>query len=272
MYARSRLIAKFVNGFDQLNSGSVIADILITSVRTEEFDSDEFNGRLRKFRKRVLQRIFPKGLCIITRSDSNRLHCHCAVQTDIPVAAFDWDSFEESERYYALYRQFKDRRDLDFYKYYTRKYMKSLPKEWRVKLLRVSAGARHYGLGRARMVPVRKNMNAYKWYLVGNIPKRREPRDKGLQYYTNWGVDRIKDFQVINKFTMAYRSKLKAFSIGLQLESDNYNIILRNALGTRWFCRCEDLIRDIHKLSPSQADRYRMLQHTIKMYQLRSSS
>ena len=270
MYARTRLVARYANSFDQLNTGCVIADLLITSVRTEEFDGPTFNRRLKRFKNKVLQPLFSRGISIVTRSDANRLHCHCAVETTIPVDSFDWLSFEESERYYQLYKTFGDKSDLRFYRYYSTKYLKSLPVEWRQQLHRMRAQAKHYGLGRLSVVPVRKNMTAYKYYLMGNIPRRRDPRDKGMQYLTTWGLDSVKDFQVLNRHTRAFRERLKTFSMGLQLTSENYNIILRDALGTHWFCRCEELIRDIHQLTPDQQIRYRQMQTTINMYRLRS--
>ena len=265
MYSRCKTVAKFVESFHALNRGAPIADILITSVRHEEYCSRSFNAKIRKFISHVLRHMFPRGLSIVTRSDKDRLHCHMAVQLDTPMPDFDWVSFEESERYYSLYKASKDRRHLNFYRYYTRKYMNSLPAIYRKMTLRLMAGAKRYGLGHCRMVPVRKNMDAYKWYLVKNIPKRRHRRDKGLQYLSSWGLPTTKDFQVLNKYTIDYRRRLKLFSMGLQLTPENYSMMLRNAIGVRWFCRCKDLIRDIDNLAPHQVSSYESIRTALDM-------
>ena len=271
MYARSKLIAKFVSGFDQLNNGAALGDILITSQRTDEYNGQAFNTKLRTFLNRVIHRQFKAGLSIVTRSDKNRLHCHVAVQAPCPLIGFDWLSFEQSERYFKLYQQFKQKEDLNFYAYYTRKYRKSMPRLWQKASSRITALAKHYGLGHARLVPIRKNMNAYKWYLVGNIPYKRDNRDKGLHYFTSWNLDTIKDFQVVNKYTRDFRRRLGKLATSLQLTSENYNIKLKACLGRHWFCRCEDLIKDIDDLDQHQQLKLNLLRQTIATYTLRTT-
>jgi hypothetical protein len=188
-----------------------------------------------------------------------------------PATSFDWTSFEQSEHYYKLYKTYNHRKDLEFFRYFTKKYRKSLPIEWQKINTKLMVAGKRYGLGRVFLTPVRKNMNAYKWYLVSNIPYKRDTRDEGIHFLTSWGMNGMGGFQVINKYTCSYRDRLKRFAQSLQLNSENYNISLRSVLGTRWFFRIKDIIRDFDKLSPIQQIQYNELQEAVRTHILRSN-
>ena len=272
MYARSKIVVKLVSAFEQLDDGSALADILITSLRTTEYDGQEFNKRLRKFMRQVVHRNFGAGLSIVTRSDADRLHCHVAVKAPVPCADFDWTSWDESKRYLELYKKSKNRKDLGFYKYYTNKFRTSMPSEWQKLSRRLSAAAKTYKLGYIKIIPIRKIPEAYKWYLVKNIPKKRDDRDKGLHYFTSWNLETTGKFQVINRFTTDFRRRLALVAQRLQLSAGTYNMILRNALGNSWFCRIEEFIKDIDQLTPEQHNRLQDIAYSINTYRLRSDS
>jgi hypothetical protein len=215
--------------------------------------------------------MFEKGVSIVTRSSSGRLHCHIAVEISEPCRTFDWTAFDEAERYYNLYKGYRDKSDLKFYRYYTKKYRASMPRSWRNINARLMGAGKKYGLGRVFLTPVRKNMQALKWYYVSNIPRKRDTRDKGIQYFTSWGLQKTSGFQVVNRYTQEYRRKVRKFSTGLQLNSENYNISLRSVLGRRWYFKCKDLISDIDKLSTRQVMQYNELRASLQTYLLRSS-
>jgi hypothetical protein len=212
-----------------------------------------------------------KGLSIVTRSDKGRMHCHIAAEMPSMCRDFDWTAFDEAERYYKLFRVYHSRKDLEFYKYFTKKYRASLPKDWQLINRKLMTMGKRYGLGRVFLTPVRKNMQALKWYLVSNIPYRRDIRDKGIHYFDSWGLEKIHGFQIVNKFTLDYRRRLARFAKGLQLTNDSYNLILRSVLGRRWYYRVEDLIKHIDNLSPNQLLQYQDLQITVNTHLLRSS-
>lgn len=269
MYSRGKTIAKLVNGMDQFKDQSRVGDILVTA-RVNAYNGVAFADNLNLFR-RCMQKLFKKGLTVVTRSDSGRLHCHIAVELDDSCSDFDWVAWKQAERYYDLYSAFQSSSDLKFYVYYTKKYRASLPESWRKLNLKLMAAGKKYGLGRISITPVRKNLTAMKWYYVSNIPYKRDLRDKGVRYYSSWGLESINGFQILNKYTRGYWARLRKFSEGLQLNSENYNICLRSVLGRRWFFRCKDLIKDIDKLSTAQVMEYNELRSAIQLHLLRSS-
>lgn len=269
MYSRGKTIAKLVNSIDQFSCQTKVGDILITAGR-DAYNGQTFAQNL-KAMKRTLHKTFAKGVSVVTRSDAGRLHCHVAVELAESCKDYDWTSFNEAERYYLLYKTFRGKEDLRFFRYYTKKYRASLPKSWKEINHKLMALGKKHGLGRVFLTPVKKNMQALKWYYVSNIPYTRDDRDRHIQYFTAWGMSKIVGFQVVNKYTKDYRSKLRRFAEGLQLNSENYNISLRSVLGRRWYFNCKDLIRDIEKLSHSQVTQYHEIREAVQTHQLRSS-
>ena len=144
-----------------------------------------------------------------------------------------------------------------------------MPKEWRKINERLMIAGKKFGLGRVFLTPVRKNLQAFRWYLVGNVPYKKDPRDKGLQYFTSWGLRKMGKGQLINHWTEDYRRRLKRFAEGLQLNNDSYNITLRSVLGRRWYFKVKDLIRDIDHLTMNQTAEYRQIQESIRTHVLR---
>jgi len=270
MYSRGKTIAKLVHGLAQLPVQQLIGDILITASRTDAYDGVSFATTLRNFRQNVLRKLLPKGVGIITRSLNGRLHWHLAVQMPVTAPAFDWTSFEESERYFHLYQTYKSRKDLQFYHYYTRKFRTSLPLEWRKINQQLMIEGKKHGLGRVFLTPVRKNLQAFRWYLVGNVPYRKDDRDKGLQYFTSWGLKRMSKCQLLSHYTADYRRHIKRFAEGLQLSEDSYKITLRSVLGRYWYFRIKDLVRDIDHFSMNQAARYDQIRESLSLHILRS--
>ena len=270
MYSRGKTIAKLINSIDQFSCQNEVGDILVTATRTNSYDGRAFAENLTNFRKNVLRKLFNKGVSIVTRSDKNRLHCHIATQMPSKCTTFDWISFSEAERYYKLYKQFKGKQDLRFYRYYTTKYRRSLPKDWQIINHKLMAAGKKYGLGRVFLTPVRKNMSALKWYYVGNIPYRRDTRDEGIHYLVSWGMDSINNFQVYNKYTTEYRNRLMRFAQGLHLNDTDYTITLRSVLGRRWHYKVKDLIQNIDNLTIEQSIKYKELRSAIDTYLLRS--
>lgn len=271
MYSASRTRAKLVYLLDQLVPQNCVADILITAERTASFNGPEFAAQYNKFQRNTLRTLFKSGVSVITRSTRGRLHSHTAVLMHASHAEFDWYSFDQSEHYYNLYTQTRNKHDLQLYAHFLRKYRRSLSPEWQHANRVLMRSAKRHGLGRVFMTPVRKNMQAYKWYVVGNLPKRREHRDAGIHYLRSWGLESINGFQPINKHTVEYRRKLAKFCTGLQLTSEDYNIYLRNALGRRWYYKVTDLVRDIDNLTLAQQQDYHMLRQTLGTYRLRTS-
>jgi hypothetical protein len=269
MYFRGKIIAKLVYGLDQLSCQAGLGDILVTAKHADAYDGKTFSKKLREFNKNVLRKLFPKGVGVVTRSSGGRLHFHVACNMPGLCASFDWISFEQSERYFKLYKKTKSNADLNFYRYYTAKYRRSLPKDWQVINRKLMQAGKRYGLGRVFLTPIRKNKTAYKWYLVSNVPYKRDTRDKGVHFFLSWGVNRAVRFQVLNKYTKEYRSKLNKFSTDLQLNSENYTMYLRGVLGSNWYYQISDLIKDINNLNISQQRRYRELQNTLRIHQLR---
>jgi hypothetical protein len=271
MYSRGRTIARLIFGLDQLPCQQKVGDILVTAIRSQAYDGAAFATNLNNFRKRILQPLFSKGVSIVTRSDSGRMHSHIAAEMPSLCSDFDWTSFEQSEHYYRLYQQYKGKDDLKFYRYFTAKYRRSLPKDWQDINTKLMIAGKRYGLGRVFLTPIRKNLKAYKWYLVSNVPWKRDKRDSKIHYLSCWGMKSTGKFQVLNKFTNDYRRKISKFVQGLHLDSENYNICLRSMLGQRWFFRIKELIRNIDSLSVIQQIQYDELKSSIRTHILRSS-
>lgn len=269
MYSRGKNIAKLVAGLNHLSCQLKVGDILITANR-DAYNGIEFNRKLGTFKK-VLERFTSKGMWIVTRSDSNRIHCHIAAEMSSMCTNFDWVSFEESEKYYKLYRKYRYKADLKFYRYFTVKYRRSLPKDWQHINHRLMSAGKRLGLGRVFLIPIRKNLKAYKWYLVSNVPYKRDRRDKGVHFFQSWGIGKTGKFQLSNSYTRSYRERLKKFAQGLQLTSNSYNISLRSVLGLSWYFKIKDLVRDIDSLSRDQQERYENLKSALRIHLLRSS-
>jgi hypothetical protein len=187
-----------------------------------------------------------------------------------PVTNFDWVAFEQSERYYNLYKHFKDKDSLKFYNYYTKKYRNSLPTTWQVINSKLMSIGKKLGLGRIFLTPIRKNLTAYKWYLVSNVPYKREKRDKYIRFFFSWGMAVVDKCQILNKYTKAYRNKLKSFAEGLQLTSESYNMVLRDVLGNSWHYRVNELIKHIDSLDSLELIKYNELKSTVALHLLRS--
>ena len=268
-YSRGKTVARLVYSMDQFSCQSKVGDILVTAARNA-YDGPSFVTSVNKLKKEI-RKLFEKGVSIVTRSDAGRLHVHIAVQLPVSCTSFDWNSFEESERYYGLYKTFRDAKDLRFFRYYTKKYRSSMPPEWIKANRKLMLLGKRYGLGRVFLTPVRKNLPALKWYYVGNIPYTRDDRDKGIHYFTNWGMKNISGFQVLNKFTKTYRRRLSKFCQGLQLTSNDYNILLRSVLGRRWYYKCKDLIANVESMSAEQTAEYNELKSAVRTYLIRSS-
>ena len=271
MHSRGKIITRLIYGLGQLSSQASTGDILITAARSSAFNGVEFSKAINLFKQRVLRRLFTKGVAVVTRSDFGRLHSHVAVDMLVPGFDFDWLSFDQSESYYKLYKKYKTRDYLKLYRYFTVKYRRSLPAEWQVINHKLMAAGKKYGLGRIFLTPIRKNMTAYKWYLVSNVPYKRETTDKGLHFFYSWGMKTTGQFQVISNFTSSYRTRLKQFAQGLLLTPENYIIILRSVLGKSWYFRTKDIIKNIENLSPELARQYNELKSSINTYFLRAS-
>lgn len=270
MYSRGKIIAKLVYALDQMHCQQNIGDILITANKDVAYNSEAFAQALRKFKSKILHKLFASGASVITRSDNGRLHCHIAATISDKCTQFDWISFEQSERYYKLYTKYKSKADLLFYKYYTKKYRDSLPQSWKVINRKLTIAGKRYKLGRVFLTPIRKNTTAYKWYLVGNVPRKRDKRDSGLHFFNSWGLQTAQQFQLSNKYTACYRDKLRKFCQGLQLTSENYNIYLRSILGKSWYFKIKDMVKDVDSLNHDQKLRYANLQSALNMHILRS--
>lgn len=271
MYSRGKIISKLVFGLDQLSCQQKVGDILVTAAHVDAYDGVNFPRKLRHFYKDVLRKLFTKGVSVVTRSDGNRLHVHIAAEMPSLCTSFDWISFEQAERYYELFKKTKTREDLKFYQYYLKKFRRSLPIDWQLINRKLMAEGKKYGLGRVFLTPVRKNLKALKWYLVSNVPYKRDPRDKGVHFFLAWGIKRANGFQIVNKYTRAYRAKLKKFAQGLQLNDQNYNITLRSVLGSNWYFKVSELVKYIDSLTEEQQLRYENLQRTVRTHLLRSS-
>jgi hypothetical protein len=277
VYSRSQTITKIVAGFEALKASSVsIGDIMTSVDRDAAFDSQKFRKLQRSFQTHVLSKEFAHGLRITTRSDRGRLHSHYAVALPFKVEGFDWDSFEQSERWFKLYKSSGEKSCLRWYKFYTKAYRRSMPDELRKLNHRLMLKAKKYGYGHIRVLPVRKNDEAYKWYLVKNIPKVRQNRDKGLHYFESWGLPTVGLVKVMTRAYNAYRMRLKTFCEGLHLTSDNYNMILKDILGNNWHWKCRDYIKEIATLPeglylpPHLMDGYNELEKTVKQYLVRT--
>lgn len=269
MYSRSKTIARLINSLSQLSCQQSTGDILITASKLDGYNGLEFTSKLRKLKQTTLQKLLPKGVSVVTRSDSGRVHCHIAAELPDKCIDFNWTAFEESERYYKIYKDTKDRKALEFYRYFTAKYRRSMPASWQSINRKLMIAGKKYGLGRIFLIPIRKNMKAYQWYLVGNVPYKRDQRDGKLKYVNSWGMPKTSKFQVINKFTTDYRNRLKYFCQGLQLTSENYSIVLRNVLGQSWYYRTSDIIKHIYHLPLDLNVKYNEIKNSIRIHLLR---
>jgi hypothetical protein len=269
MYSRGKTVERLIYSLSQFSLPEKVGDILITADK-QAYNGRSFADNLYQFKQKCMRKLLPKGVSVVTRSGSGRLHSHIAVEMPEPCLDYDWISFDLAEFYYKLYLKWKSSEDLELYKYFTKKYNLSLPASWQNINVKLMKAGKLYGLGRVFLTPVRKNMKAYQWYLVSNIPDKREESDKGIQYMASWGLRKAVKFQVLNRFTADYRRRLKLFCSGLQLNSENYNIVLRDVLGS-WYYKCKDLIRDIDHLSADQLHEYKDLHSAIAIHLLRSS-
>ena len=275
MYSRSTLVAKVVSGMDELERASTaVGDVLITA-RVDAYDSPAFAKRLKSFTTHILYKMFPLGLKVVTRSEYGRLHCHAAVGLDFPTDGFDWESFDQAERWYNIYKMAGGKEALKWYKFYTKTYRASMPPELRRINQELQKRARAYGFGHVFCLPVKRNLEALKWYLVKNIPKKRPKRDKYLHYFESWGIQKLGKFKVLTPQYNEYRRKLKLFAEGLHLDENNYNIVLRDILGNNWHWRCRDYIKDIAMLPEglhlpaSLKNGYEELGKTVKQHLIR---
>lgn len=133
----------------------------------------------------------------------------------------------------------------------------------------VRTKARAYGFGHVKLLPVRKNNQAFKYYLVGNVPKKRAARDKGIHFLSCWNLDPPTKFKVLTREYNGYRRRLKAFCLGLGLTEGNYKESLTAVLGTGWHWQCKDLIKEIDNLGILEI-RYEDLKTTLRRHLLRS--
>ena len=244
--------------------------------RKDAYSIEEFNRKLQSLQSHVLSKLFSCGLRVVARSDSGRLHCHAAVALGFATDGFDWRSFDEAERWYKLYKSSGERATLKWYVYYTQLYRASMPEQLRDLNHTLVIKAKKYGFGRIFILPIRKNSDALKWYLVGNIPKKRQKRDAGVHFFTSWGLAKTGKFKTLSRPYNDYRDRLKLFAEGLHLTADNYNMVLRTILGNNWHWKCRDYIKHIAMLPeglflpPCHKDGYEELRKTIKQHLVRT--
>ena len=279
VYSRKATEVKLEYAFDLLEGACVaIVDILITADRgrREAYDIGEFLTRLYSFQTNVLCKLFPRGLRVIARSGGGRIHSHAAVAFMFSTDGVDWCSFDQAERWYKLYKATGDRNMLKWFKYYTKLYRASEPVELRElnRILRLKA--KKYGFGRIFALPIRKNSQALKKYLVKNLPYTRQPRDRGVHFFTSWGLAKTGKFKVTTKYYNSYRYRLELFATGLNLTPDDYNDVLKTILGNNWHWKCREYIAQITKLHghvflpPHLQDGYEQLRRTVIQYIVRS--
>ena len=271
MYSRGSIIARVVYAFDTLeNHAQLLGDLLVT-VDTNQYSSREFNANFRSFQTHVLSKMFPSGLRVVTRSEGGRIHCHAAVALNVDASQFDWPCFYAAERWYKIYRQVRTKESLQQYKRFTKKFRESMPEELKQINRELKVKARNYGFGRAMVLPVRINNDALKWYLVKNVPRKRQERDKGVHYFASWGLPKASNFKVLSPRYNQYRANLRAFAQSLGLTAENYNTVLKEALGNNWHWQCREVIKFMDALPPHLLDKQDSLKQTIRQHLLRSN-
>jgi hypothetical protein len=269
MYHRKQVIARLVNGFQELEAKSAsIGDLLITS-SASGMSSETFNKRLSSLQGNVLAELFPLGLRVTTRSEPGRIHCHAAVGLDFPVASFDWENFDGAQTWYRRYKASGSRLDLQRYKACTRAWRKSMPDQLRKLNQLLTQKARLYGFGRIHLLPVRKGNEALMYYLVGNVPVRRQRMDKGVRFFSSWGLSKMTGFKVMSPKYNAYRMKLKAFCESLGLTAEDYDVELKAVYGIGWHWRCFDVIKAMGKLTPALESKQQGMQRDLELHRLR---
>ncbi len=275
MYSRTQTIAKLVHSFEELSSSKAIGDILITADQNA-YNSEAFGKQLRSLTLNVITKMFKRGLRVITRSSTGRLHVHAAVDLGFEVTGFDWLSFEEAERWYRIYKQTGCISARTQYRLFTRQYQDSMCQELKDINAKLKKKAKAYGFGRIYVLPVKKNNDALKWYLVKNLPKYKPKKDKAIHYFSSWGVTKISKFKVLSKYYNEHREQLKKFCTSLGLTSDNYNKVLKDVIGVQWMWKCKNYIKHIELLvdGPHLPNQYKTsyneLRKTVKQYLIRS--
>ena len=277
MYSRSVIISKLVYGYEELAKASVsIGDVLITVDADAAFKSDVFAKRLRNLQTHVLSNLFEAGVKVVTRSEKGRLHCHAAVRLNFEIHGFDWSSFDQAKRWYELYRSTRQKSCLRWYRFYKRAYETSMPEQLKSINQELKQRARIYGFGHVFILPIRKNSEALKWYLVKNVPHTRQKRDSKIHYFTSWGLETTGKFKHMTPRYNDYRDRLKQFCLSLKLVHDNYQPVLKELLGPQWHWQCRKYIKYIvpslngEFLPVSLQASYEELRRTVRQHLIRT--
>jgi hypothetical protein len=268
MYSRRRITTKVVHAYNHLAEQGPIGDLLLTLDR-DVYDAQKANKKLRSFFLNILSKKFTKGLRVLTRADDGRVHIHAAVLLPSDCPNFDWRAFDQAQRWMRIYRTLKDKASLKFYRQFTAAYYRSMTVEFKELHDFVRLKGKVYGFGHVRLLPIRKVSDALKWYLVKNVPRQRQTRDKGIHFFSSWGCPTVGPSKLVSPESRRYRERLSRFSIGLGLTADNHVTVLRAVLGRNWHWQCEDMIKHINSLG-THAGRYEELKRTIRQHQLRA--
>lgn len=269
MFHRSAAVTKLQHSFHELEAKSVsIGALLITTANLKQ-SSKDFNKQLTYLVNNVLSDLFPCGLRVVTRSEVGRIHSHAAVSLDFEIPNFDWEAYDAAEASYLKYKETGDRTQLKNYNIYTKVYRNSMPEKLRKINDELKIRGRAYGFGMIKVIPVRKGNHAFMCYLTKNLPRNRQPRDKGVRFLSYWGLSAIKDFKVLTPCYNKYRNNLKDFCLSVGLTADNYMEVLKGIYGTKWHITGFDIIKNMGELTPDLVRKQNGIRESVKQYFLR---
>jgi len=185
------------------------------------------------------------GCSVFTRKEStNNYHIHCLLAVNVDVAAgFDWNAFD---RYRRLQRGYTDQpTNRRLMAAERRCYQRSLSTELRSLTAQLSAAVRRLG-GRCWLLPVRKNVDALKYYYYSNVPFTRRLNENGIHFLRYWGVvaPSATTFTCWTPRFVQQQQRYRRFgqAIGLPVELNNNDSMVQ-LFGCRWKWEMRRFIR-----------------------------
>lgn len=177
------------------------------------------------------------GCSVLARKPTtNNYHVHCLLVVNINVAAgFDWAAFD---RYRCLQRGYTDQpTNRRLMAAERRCYQRSLSAELRSLTAQLSSAVRRLG-GRCWLLPVRKNVDALKYYYYSNVPFNRRLNERGIHFFRYWGVGQLPPSATFSCWTPRLVEKHRRYqrfgtAIGLPVELNNSDS-MQQLFGCRW--------------------------------------
>lgn len=254
-----------------LRSAAGLVDLTISFPPTN--NPKELAGRINRFFQNYVIRnnVVLAGCSLLTRLEStNNYHVHCLLAVNVDVAAdFDWNAFD---RYRCLQRGYvNNSTNKRLMALERRAYQRSLSTEIRQLTAQLSRGCSKMGFGRCWLLPVRKNVEALKYYYYSNVPLTRRMNESGIHFLRYWGVEP----PAVNTFTcwtprlVEKQQRYRRFgtAIGLPQQLNN-NDAMQQLFGCRWKWELRRYIRKPPELWSDRMNRYAVdfIQPSVQQY------